>query len=104
MRLRAALGRGGLRSALRLLPGRSPAGPGAGQPGSTGGRGRLASWAGASPSRRWNFEPEKAWCFSRAVLLREEERSMCWGLWGGARSWQSLLPQVCRVQANFCRR
>lgn len=56
------------------------------------------------PARRWNFEPEKAWCFSRAVLLREEERSMCWGLWGGARSWQSLLPQVCRVQANFCRR
>ena len=54
-------------------------------------------------ARRWNFEPEKVWCFSRPVLLREEERFVDWGLWGGARSRQFSLPQVCRVKANSCR-
>lgn len=75
---------GGLRSALRLLPqGRTRRGQG-GAARQRGREGTPGFLAGASPpARRWNFEPEKAWCFSCAALLREEERFMCWGLWGG---------------------
>ena len=68
MRLRAALGRWGLRSALRLLP----AGGGAAR---EGGDAWLPGLAPAQEARRWNFEPEKVWCFSRAVFLQEEEKS-----------------------------